>query len=234
MIKPLPFDELNTFRDVAAEEVETTGQLSVKPKQMADMVFDLLIMAYVFGYDAVNETLGTNVKPQRDRQYEAIFKEIAGKTWEQRVTEYTISGSIEDIKRVVETDMVRIYNQAVLDAANQAQEEAREEKPKEPSAEGGETVPQTPGAVPRPSETVTEEEQIVPSVTNPYVGQPLYKIWGTMLDEKVRDTHAYLEGMKVPLDAEFYTYDGDHAQAPGGFTDANNNCNCRCALDISL
>lgn len=59
------------------------------------------------------------------------------------------------------------------------------------------------------------------------------KTWATMLDDKVRETHDYLEGMTVDIDDEFYTYDGDHASAPGLFTLAQNNVNCRCELLFS-
>ena len=44
------------------------------------------------------------------------------------------------------------------------------------------------------------------------------KVWRTMLDEDVRDTHRYLEGMTVPLDDYFYTWDGDYALAPVSYT----------------
>lgn len=221
MIKTLPFDELNTLRDVAAEDVQLYGELSVKPKQMSDFVFDLLIMAYVFGYDAVNETLKTSVKPQTKKEYEAIFKEIAGKNFEQRVYEYSIEGNVENIIRVAETDMVRIYNQAVLDAAHAAQEAAKRQKRQEQKQQ-------------EPPVQREEPEAQTPPQEQEYDGRPLSKTWMTMLDEKVRDTHQYLEGMTIPLDDEFYTYDGDHAQAPGGFTSAAENCNCRCQLDISV
>ena len=216
MIKTLPFDELNTLRDVAAEDVQLYGALSVKPKQMSEFVFDLLIMAYVYGYDAVNETLKTSVRPQTEKEYEAIFKEIAGKTFEQRVYEYSIEGNVENIIRVAETDMARIYNQAVLDAAHAAQEAARRQKQQEQTQQ---TVEESGGQ---------GEEGTA------YDGSPLAKTWVTMMDDKVRDTHQYLEGMTVPLDDEFYTYDGDHAQAPGGFTKPENCVNCRCQLDISV
>lgn len=61
-------------------------------------------------------------------------------------------------------------------------------------------------------------------------GKTLVKRWMTVGDDRVRDTHAYLEGMSVPLDEAFVTNDGDSALAPGGFTKAENNCNCRCIL----
>ena len=56
------------------------------------------------------------------------------------------------------------------------------------------------------------------------------KRWVTMLDDRVRDTHAPLEGITVPYDADFYTFDGDHARAPGLFALPENNINCRCEL----
>ena len=63
-------------------------------------------------------------------------------------------------------------------------------------------------------------------------GLGVSKKWVTVRDEKVRDTHKYLEGMSVALDEEFYTFDGDHAARPGGFTKAENNVNCRCVLQF--
>lgn len=59
------------------------------------------------------------------------------------------------------------------------------------------------------------------------------KTWRTMLDEKVRSTHSYLESMTVPVDSDFYTYDGDHARAPGLFALPENNINCRCELEYN-
>lgn len=59
------------------------------------------------------------------------------------------------------------------------------------------------------------------------------KTWATMLDDRVRESHDYLEGMTVDIDDEFFTFDGDHAPAPGLFETAENNVNCRCELLFS-
>lgn len=59
------------------------------------------------------------------------------------------------------------------------------------------------------------------------------KTWVTMADERVRDTHSYLESITVGIDEDFYTYDGDHASAPGLFSLPENNINCRCELLFS-
>ena len=59
------------------------------------------------------------------------------------------------------------------------------------------------------------------------------KTWLTMMDDKVRESHDYLLGQTVGIDEDFYTFDGDHASAPGLFELAENNVNCRCELIFS-
>lgn len=58
------------------------------------------------------------------------------------------------------------------------------------------------------------------------------KRWCTMQDDRVRDTHEYLEGMVVPFGARFFTYDNDSAEFPGGFSLPENNINCRCVVEV--
>lgn len=58
------------------------------------------------------------------------------------------------------------------------------------------------------------------------------KIWWTIGDDKVRDTHRPLHGRKIALDELFFTTDGDYASLPGSFTKASNNVNCRCILQM--
>lgn len=61
----------------------------------------------------------------------------------------------------------------------------------------------------------------------------IYKTWVTMHDDRVRDTHDYIEGVSVPLNSRFYTLGGDSALRPMGFSDARNNCGCRCKIRIT-
>lgn len=56
------------------------------------------------------------------------------------------------------------------------------------------------------------------------------KTWLTVGDEKVRDTHSYLDSVTIPAGEMFYTIDGDSAFYPSGFERAENNVNCRCLL----
>lgn len=64
-------------------------------------------------------------------------------------------------------------------------------------------------------------------------GVATHKIWHTMEDEKVRDSHWYIDNLKVGIDEYFYTLDGDRALRPYGFDYPSNNINCRCYLEYS-
>lgn len=55
-----------------------------------------------------------------------------------------------------------------------------------------------------------------------------YKTWHTMLDNRVRDSHEYLEGMVKPMNEPFYTYNGNSAMYPRSFGEASEDINCRC------
>lgn len=59
------------------------------------------------------------------------------------------------------------------------------------------------------------------------------KTWATMLDDRVREQHEWLEGVTIGIDDDFITPDGDRASAPGLFSLAENNVNCRCELIFS-
>ena len=64
-------------------------------------------------------------------------------------------------------------------------------------------------------------------------GVPVKKMWNTMLDDKVRETHQYLEGIEVGLDDLFYSESGASALYPGGFGDPIEDCNCRCYVTLT-
>ena len=64
-------------------------------------------------------------------------------------------------------------------------------------------------------------------------GRDVYKTWQIMQDDRVRETHDYLEGMTIPVREKFKTLDMDEADAPGGFTLPENNVNCRCWLSYT-
>ena len=64
-------------------------------------------------------------------------------------------------------------------------------------------------------------------------GLDLQKTWRTMLDDRVRDSHSYLEGVTVGLDDYFYTFGGAKALYPGQFGEPDEDINCRCFIEYT-
>ena len=217
-----PWDELSNLRTELDDTFRAgTEERKRRKPYIIDEILEMLIMAYMYGNEAGNTMLygeevvdtpvltdsteeaysdlnGPNrVIPIRtDDMNEAVFRTVAGKNWEQRITEYLDdeNGTVDEIIRVVDTDMNRIYNDSILNVGERAEE--------------------------------TESEQGEPK-------QTVMKKWVTMADDRVRDTHDYLEGTSVPVNRRFYTFDGDSAMYPGGFELPQNNVNCRCRISIS-
>jgi len=190
----MPFDELNTFKEMATRYVNEPLAHSEKEKLRDDMweyIEFLLIEAYTYGNVQAMQDLGildrdpaSLIDP--DVMEQTINERIADKTYKDRIREYLDdeTSTVEDFVRVAETDSTRVYNAGVVDGGKNS------------------------GI------------------------QGVKKQWITMEDEKVRSTHEYLANMTVPLDADFYSWDGDHARAPGLFSLPENNINCRCTLSL--
>ena len=190
----MPFDELNTFKGMVTEyktEPLTLFEKEKKREEILDYIDFLLFESYVYGNVQAMYDLGIIDKDPAEivnqrRVEEVVNKQIADKTYRERITEYLDdeNSTVEDFMRVAETDSTRIYNTGVVDGGK---------------ASGVKGV---------------------------------QKQWVTMDDDRVRSTHDYLQSMTVPLDDDFYTYDGDHASAPGLFTLPENNINCRCYINL--
>lgn len=63
-------------------------------------------------------------------------------------------------------------------------------------------------------------------------GIPCKKKWIAILDEKTRDSHFVLNGTVVGLNDRFNSISGDSALYPGGFASAEENCGCRCGIEL--
>lgn len=190
----MPFDELNTFRQMVTE-YKTEPLTNDERERLRDDVWDyieyLLFEAYTYGNVQAMQDLGLLDKDpadliNQDVMEQTINEEIAGKTYKDRIREYLDAegSTVEDLTRVAETDATRVYNAGVVDGGRNS------------GVRG------------------------------------VRKQWITMDDDRVRSTHDYLADMTVPLDADFVTWDGDHARAPGLFTLPENNVNCRCTLQL--
>lgn len=194
-----PFEQLETLRSELEDDF--SGGIEERKrnkKRRIDEILEMLIIAYMFGNESGNYMLSGETAPTQDDEElpipirvdsmnGSIFRKIADKTWEERVSEYLDdeTGTVDEIIRVVDTDLNRVYNDSILDVGERAD-----------------------GTV--------------------------MKTWETMMDERVRDTHDYLQSTSVPIDRRFYTFDGDSARYPGDFTLPQNNVNCRCRISLSM
>lgn len=113
----LPIDELNRLYGYLDENIGNATPGSQKADAIIDSILDILIMAYAFGCEATNIDLDTDLKPNITKMNESIQKVIADKTWEERVSEYILGEDVESIKRVVDTEAHRIYNDGQYDTA---------------------------------------------------------------------------------------------------------------------
>lgn len=186
-----PFDELNILQDTF-ERWRSDWNPEKKPdaklvQDVIDEVEYLLVLAYVFGKDAANEALGTEIEVDEAEMKEALFKKIEDKDFVDRIAEHMEHFDVPLVMRVAETEMTRDFNAGGMNTA------------------------------------LTAEKQ---------KGLQAKKTWHTMMDDRVRDTHDYLEDMTVDLNERFYTYDGDSAMHPGDFSNASNNVGCRCILSF--
>ena len=147
-----PFDQLTVLRS-ELDDTFQAGQEERKRRKpfIIDEILEMLIMAYMFGNEAANTMLyGSDVVDQTEPEQEgpnrvididtddmnrAVFKIIAGKNWEQRVSEYMDdeNGTVDDIIRVVDTDMNRIYNDSILNVGERAEDEEPEEGEPKPT-----------------------------------------------------------------------------------------------------
>ena len=210
-----PFDQLTVLRSELDDAFQAGPEERKRRKPfIIDEILEMLIMAYMYGNEAANTMLyGSDVVDQiapeqegpnrvididTDDMNRAVFKIVAGKDWEQRVTEYLDdeNGTVDDVIRVVDTDMHRIYNDSILNVGERADVE----------------------------DDAEDSGQVKPTVM---------KTWVTMADQKVRDPHAYLEGVSVPVDGRFYSYNGQSARYPGDFGTPEMDCNCRCRIVLS-
>ena len=80
----------------------------------------------------------------------------------------------------------------------------------------------------RIAETETHRDANEAALNTAIHGGATSKTWTTMLDDRVRIDHDFLQGQTIPIDAYFYAPDGSKALYPGGFGVPEQDCNCRC------
>ena len=208
----LNFDELNIIkreqiRDmVEAEIYSDLPDRKVDRKRCEDIIFDLLTMAYAYGLNKAGLDLQQSLPINEDMMRDSVYEATAGKTAFERMNDHIDSAD----------DQIGQGGPAAVDAATTL-------------------IDQLTVLIDTEQHRVANEGILdgAHDYQRKHPDQMVMKTWMTMLDDRVREPHEWLEGSTVPLDAYFYT-DGDRALAPGGFQSAALNVNCRCLIDVSI
>ena len=203
----LKFDELNSIRTAVEYEV-LAGQLpeiKFDKKRTEDFIFELLTMAYAFGLEKASDELGISIPLNETLMRDTVMAETAGETFVDRLNKHidAANASLSADPTQLMTAAATLINELAVLAETEAH---------------------------RVLNTAILDGADYYKAKNP--DAQVSKTWITMEDDRVRDTHFYIHGVTIPTDAKFYTYDGDSAMRPGGFTLPQNNVNCRCTLEL--
>ena len=120
----LPWDRLNVIRtriESMAIEYEWNGEKRKRfnPRECCDLILDWLIECYLLGDEYVRSQFGDPGfgTVDIDEMYSTVYKKVAGRNFEERVTEYAKDGDVESIMRVADTDATRVFNDSSLNSA---------------------------------------------------------------------------------------------------------------------
>lgn len=120
----MPFDELNRFESDLSIHFEDGKIRSEADKEdIIDELLDLFLLSYANGEIATIADM--NAEPPEPTTINEVMRtvdrEVAGKTWRERVDEYFENGGTEaDITRIAETETHRISNEAAYETAKKA------------------------------------------------------------------------------------------------------------------
>ena len=117
MTSLVPFDELNTLRATLPQHFDEEGHIKSRKdcEDIIDELLDLFLLATANGVVQTNEELGGDYAPGMTTVTDIVDREIAGKTWRDRVYEHFEQGGTEaDIMRIAETEAHRDSNEAAI------------------------------------------------------------------------------------------------------------------------
>lgn len=203
----LPIDSIDALK----KSVEIDRNLATNTQELIDDIEDLLIMSYVYGSNSAAESLGVDAKPSLSAMQSALDKEYDGLTYKDRISKYA-----EELKNIGHSSD---FTEETASAMGQYDGVGAE-----PIIYDIQRVIDT--------ESTRMYNDGVYNTALAYGDGNATKRWVTMGDDRVRDTHEYLDGLTVAINDDFYTFDGDHAPYPGGFSSVSNNANCRCIIEI--
>lgn len=185
--------------------------------------FDELHMLTVYSYEDAIEQFPDNVEKRKEKVCDDVLSLL--------VMAYLMGMRIadEDLEFESELDSERMFSDIYKEIDGKDFEDRIKQYVEE------EKLPEIIRVVETDSHRVYNDGEIqaCDQYTRDHPEMQVMKTWKTMMDDRVRDTHDYLEGRTIPYSDLFYTYTGESAFAPGLFGVPEEDINCRCMLRFS-
>ena len=216
----LDFDEIRALAGAVYAEVKDEPE-EVQRKRMCDWFEEMLIDAYIAGLESTGLPIDPAFDPETANRI--LHKEIDGETYVDRLVTHIKNGDAGRIENLAESESHRVSEAGAYETAKQAQEQF--------NRQAREEILTRRGNAPYMPQNESQRASSGMRGVQPILGaRVVEKVWATMEDERVRETHNFLDGVGVPLGTLFVAIDGDSARYPGDFAKAENNTNCRCTL----
>lgn len=224
----LPLDEINKFRIKITKMFSGGGSSKLTKKDEDDIIdelLDLFLLAYANGVNASNESLSFEWKPSIEDVMETVDKKVAGKTWRERIEEY--------FGKARKGEIPVMSSQSTAEAQSGEGESSTGKSQSGATGKGSESG-QTNllDSIIRIAETESHRDANEAAYDTAVHAGATKKTWVCMMIPTSRDSHIFLNGTTIPIDAEFYADDGSHAMFPGQFGVPEQDCNCLCVLSF--
>ena len=218
----MTFDELHKLlSDVYLDALAENKPRKDIEKAVDDWFFEMMVDAYLAGF--YDTSLGLNPEPDIDHMTEVVELHYGDdeKNFIDRVADHIREGNLVRLLTLADSEYHRMVETGKYDAAVSTQHLL--DRGLRPSGMAGTWSPE------QGSSRKTGQDR--PVMAKPGSKKAtVYKRWKDVGDEKVRDTHQYLNGISVPLNDYFYSISGDYGRFPGDFKTAEENSNCRCGI----
>ncbi len=212
------YNRLRNFDDIVLASIATNSALN--KKAIRKILNDVVDKTEKESFEVINGSTDYVIRPIR-RTFDTkalVSKEVAGKAWGDRLKHHT-DNFMYDVHGIVRQGLERGDTYTTI---------ARELKKKY-----GKEIKREITLVRTESRRIQEFTKFE-TMKEVDKQVELVKVWHTMKDEAVRNSHQAMEGVEVGIDEEFVLPSGITTLTPTGSGYPEEDCNCRCYLEYKV
>jgi SPP1 gp7 family putative phage head morphogenesis protein len=199
--------------------------LTVAYKDVKKTIYDVLAMLYEEGYYYIAWAIETDTLSRL--AYSAVPAETIKAMIENPITGLTLSQRLEKNRAAIVYTIQQEVTQGLVQGETYKQMAKRIKGALENDVTKAMRIVRT------EAHRVVESSKHDAAEHAHKNGVIMVKEWNSMQDQRVRDRHEKLDGVKIPVDEDF-KIGTDRAKAPGLFLRPENSINCRCFLSYSV